>query len=220
MKNIRIMAVQGSQAGFNIAELSSSVLLSAIAVTLAGMGGLISILSLSQASTQTIDTRQDASQALEFVVAEARQAQKFESTPGSVFSASSKVAALPGSKTPVVMIQLKNVVEPVVYFLAPANDPLWHGQALYRWGPDFDVRGDYDVSSSANPAGWEPALLVDQISQGSIAPSCNAGWSSIPTLPGDGFYSCIDSSQKITELVIRSASVDMELRSKVFARVR
>ncbi len=219
----------GSQ-GFNLIDLSVSFLLGTIVISVGGTA-LSSILTANRSSVTKQEAQTEATQALEFIVSEARQAQAFIADAASLNalknpgSFQNSVSALPGVKEPVVVLNI-GASDYVVYFLAPSIEP-WQGKALYRWGPPFDQSGNYEADSSApgrivrstDPTySWKPELLVDQVSQRTPALNCN-GWDNVPRVNVEGFYSCVDSDARIAELVFRSDAIEnMELRAKVFTR--
>ena len=210
--------------GFTLIDLSVSLLLGTIVIALGGTA-LSSIVTANRSAINKQDIQREASQALEFVVTEARQAQSLISdsgrlsnliTPASTFLTA--VSALSGPKEPIVVLDivLNSTLspEPIVYFLAPAQNP-WQGTALYRWGPPFDANGDYQIVS---PSTWEAKLLVDQVFEGIATPNCH-GWNQVPQLNPKGFYACVDLEGRIAEFVFQSEVIDdMALKAKAFAR--
>lgn len=221
MKRIQVTGLQG----FTLIDLSVSLLLGTIVISLGGTA-LSSIVSANRSSNSQQTIQREASQSLEFIVAEARQAQSFIFDPTAITSLITSpstfltaVSPLSGAKEPVFVfnIALNGALssEPIVYFLAPATTP-WQGTALYRWGPPFDANGEYQ---NTPPNTWEARLLVDQVFEGTTTPNCN-GWTLVPQGTPKGFYACVENPEgRIAEFVFQSEVIsNMELKAKAFAR--
>lgn len=238
MKCFKIIASQG----FTLIDIFVSLLLGTIIISLGGTA-LSSIVSANRSSITKQDAQREATQALEFITNEAREAQSFISEPALIDQLQdstspfqnevNKFGPLDGlPKEPVLVLNIGlSDSESIVYFLAQAIAP-WEGTALYRWGPPFDADGNYErdlTPPNAPPPNdppivppldkWVPSLLVDQVFDEAVNLNCNGDWDPVPQSNHKGLYSCIDPEGRIGEFVFQSETIStMKLRVKAFAR--
>lgn len=238
MKNSRkIFKTCSSSAGFTLIELLIAMSLTLIVVSLAGAGLVTMMQSNSKAETETL-RRTELNRALDFIADEVRMANAITlntSTaivPSQFSPSSSDVQTVTVQR--ILMLQITGVPQPVIYYIAsPAATTPWLGpKVIYRWGPSFDIHGNY--TNATTPLNWTYEPLVDLVVNSTPSPNPNCptltptptGWSSNPAVAKQGFYSCVDSAGRITEIHLLGKLIDAygtsigpyEVSTSVFAR--
>ena len=188
-----------SNSGFTLTELLVGIIMGSIVI--GGLGwGLLQILEVTKVQTSKSKVRSETSRAFSFISDEMRRAQSIEvDMSASNLSTADNAAtpdvneevapnfSLPTGGRVVLALNIPNVPQRVVYYVAPPQSSVWRGpQVIYRWGPAFDVNGNYSTTSIANPAGWQSQALIDKVDDVTQTASCGGN-----DVTYQGFYACI-----------------------------
>ena len=187
-------------AGFTLIELLIAASLTTVVVGAAGFG-LVSILGTNKTANAQIQKRKETDRALKFISDEIRHARQIEDALTADLVTLAPNFDLPSGAQPVLGLAIPKVPERVIYYIAPppANS-VWLGpRVIYRWGPHFNIQGEY--TDANNPPAWEREPLVDLIDDTAVTPNCQTGWSPIPSSGASGFFACVDNATgKIAQL--------------------
>ena len=197
--------------GFTLTELLVGLFMSIFVIGALGFG-LMTVLRTTQSEGSRVEARNEASRALDFITDEMRNAKAIE-----VDTSISYLATVDDALTtdineeiapdfsplqdssgndikPVLVLQIPDVEQRIIYTVAPASDP-WKGPlVIYRWGPNLGANGSY--SNPDTPGTWQSQALVDEISN--VNQSITCGGSSVTYA---GFYACVidDDGDGVTE---------------------
>lgn len=190
-------------AGFTLTELL--VAISATAVIFVGTGyGLMSMAKNSEKANAATTQRLHLNRALDFVTSEVRSAANIATDASANLGTVAPNFNATG-KTPVLVLQVPNVPQRVIYYIASSSGTNWLGPSVVsRWGPNFNLSGQY--TNSTNPSSWSYEPLVDLIANTTPTnnTACPSGWSANPAVTNrTGFYSCIEPNGRIAEVYLR-----------------
>jgi hypothetical protein len=191
------------QTGFTLTELMISAF---ITVTVVGAGGwaIANMVSSSKTNSSQNERRVELNRSLDFMSAEARQAVEINGSAATAPTDFAPLATEVDTSTVQRVLSLKvdGLPSPVIYYTAApaAANTTWRGPRLvYRWGPSFTNAGVYGTDK-ATPSSWTHQPLVDAIESTASTVSCPTGWTASPSTGATGFYACIDSNKKITQI--------------------
>lgn len=186
--------------GFTLTELLVAGALTAIVVGISG-AGLASMLGTNRDGKAQNERRIELNRSLDFIAAEVRRARTI--APDADLDLGTDAPDFDATgKTPVLTLEVPNVDQRIIYYLADATPP-WRGpQIIYRWGPNLNINGAYDNPN--DPANWEEDQpLIDLISDEASEPDCesNPGWqANPPEANATGFYTCVSETGKIAKI--------------------
>lgn len=206
-----------NSSGFTLTELLVAITMTGILVT----GSTVGITTMMQRNTENerrVVRRQETNRALELIAEEIKMAETIANDPENEAPEASEIPSdMASNEETILVLTIPDVADPVVYRIAqPADSTVWEGpRVIYRWGPNFNSDGTYDLSS------WGNNPLVDRVAASNeeeFSAYCNQTGvvQKIPDAP-QGFYLCLEG-EKVTEVVIRSSEGEIKTRMKAFAR--
>ncbi|PZD72971.1 hypothetical protein C1752_02696 [Acaryochloris thomasi RCC1774] len=199
LKQIKTHTLGHSEKGFSLPSL---LLGSAVTLMMVATGGygVARMIDVSTTANAKSERRVELDRALAFFEDETRASQ-------SIIQDVSAISNVPAEFTPettigvanvqrVLMLQMAEATEPVIYYLADPADDTWKGpKVIYRWGPDLNDAGAY--TNAANPGSWSHQPLIDKIEVNGTTPTCPTGWNGNGAA---GFYVCVDPTGKIAQV--------------------
>ncbi|NJK42190.1 MAG: prepilin-type N-terminal cleavage/methylation domain-containing protein, partial [Acaryochloridaceae cyanobacterium SU_2_1] len=194
----KLLQPSTAQRGFTLPELLIAAVIGLGVVGLGGMG-LVSILGSSKSASAQTDRRAELNRSLEFIATEVRHADTIAQDAAAAAKPASFTSSLPITNAqPVLVLRLAAASEPIIYYIGAASDNTWLGpRVVYRWGPAYDVQGNF--SNPTDPSNWTHEPLIDQIDDSSAQPTCPS--SGMPKVNGlAGFFACVDSAGKVAEI--------------------
>lgn len=233
-KRLKVFSTCSSSAGFTLIELLIAMSLTVVVIGLTGFG-LVAIMEKSSKIEAETLRRIELNRALDFMADEVRTAKAI--TKNVYIDVQTTVAPDFPSECNIptdgvdcaLILELPGVSQPVIYYVAsPQSTSPWLGpRVIYRWGPNFDNKGQY--SNPSSPKDWKTAELVDRIEDSvpNPNPNCATGWFPNPPVDDrDGFYACVDSTGRIAEIYLRGKLINAygnsltpyQVNTKVFAR--
>ncbi|WP_420064607.1 type II secretion system protein J [Microcystis aeruginosa FACHB-524] len=170
------------QAGFTITEvlLASSMML--IAISVAGIG-VTNLLRSNYRANAGTEIQNNLNRTLEFVSDEVRRAKTIadsEATAAAIESVPEE--ARTEEARAVLAFQIPNpndlsqpLPNQIVYYTqnSRTQDSLT-GLVLWRYGPNLDEDGNYDINS------WIPSPVTDRLAAAANNPNCPTGFTRIP----------------------------------------
>ena len=192
-----------SNSGFTLTELLVGVIMSTIVI--GGLGwGVMQVLNITQSQTSKSATRNEASRAFSFISDELKRAESLEVNTSSVNLSTVDNAAtpdidetvapsftLPTGGTTILAMNIPNVPQRVIYYVAPPQSDIWRGPlVIYRWGPALNADGSYSETSiddDTDPDNWQAQALIDKVDNTSRTTTCNGS-----SVSYQGFYACVD----------------------------
>ncbi|MFM7352954.1 MAG: hypothetical protein ACKO1G_07850, partial [Microcystis aeruginosa] len=125
---------------------------------------------------------------LEFVSDEVRRASIIAKTETEITS-----TQVPTGARAVLAFQIPNPNSPgqilpnqIVYYTKDPENSLTGPRVLWRYGPNLDANGNYDITSS-----WQHSPVTDRLAATANNPNCPTGFTRIPADTVDGFFTCI-----------------------------
>ncbi len=216
-----------SKNGYGLTELMAATALTTVVIGAAGFG-IQAMLQSGQTSNSGSETAARVNQTAEFISDEIRAAMGVETDAAKTIADGVEVPSLtlPEGATPVLALQVPDVAERVVYYIAAPNDDRMGKKVLYRWGPLYDGNGSYKTAEINAPDSWQHTALVDLIDTKAAEPDCDTDWKANPPTSVEGFYSCVKKdNNRLVELHIKAAIeqpngkyVAHEVTTMVFAR--
>lgn len=227
-KLLKILNKHNSSSGFTLIELLIAAAITTIVVGVAG-SGLVAITSKNRTVKAETDRRVELNRALDFMTDEVRQATNIATnastdlgTVASNFNTS--------SKTPVLTLQIPNVSQRIIYYIASPSSNWLGPRVIYRWGPNpdnGDTPTDGTYTNPTLPANWTYEPLIDLIEDSSLSPSCGTTVPALnPSSGVTGFYACVASNGRAAQVYLRgrltgaynNTTAPLEVSTKVFAR--
>jgi type II secretory pathway pseudopilin PulG len=202
MKNkyFRFLRSRSSIAAFSLPEMLIASVVAGL-MTTATIGGLTEMLTVDQQEGRESRRQQELNRALDFITDEVRSSVQI--APDASFGLGAATIFDKTGKIPVLVLQVPNVSQRIVYYIEDSKTP-WNGpNALYRWGPELDIDGNY--TNSNNPSEWRYSVLADLIDNSLPSPNseCETDWvANPPVLERQGFYACVSSDGKIAALTL------------------
>ncbi|MEA5536307.1 hypothetical protein [Crocosphaera sp. XPORK-15E] len=179
----------------------------------------------NQKSTAKGELQYNTNRAIEFITEEVKPGIKIESDAVAALSEAPDFTLPTGAK-PVLVIQIPNIPQRIIYYTRPAPNP-WHGpNTIERWGPKFQNDGQYDNSEINTPETWEYSVLIDNIDNTATNPICASEWQISNADAINGFHACVDSQQKLVKLNLATTATNpvwhenltYEVNTNAFAR--
>ena len=160
-----------------------------IVVVVAG-NGVINLLRSNYRANADSEIQNNLNRTLEFVSDDLRRARIIAKTAAAITS-----DQVPPGARAVLAFQIPDPNSPsqaplgeqiVYYTQVPENtDSLTGPRVLWRYGPNLDEDGNYDINS------WIPSPVTDRLAAAANNPNCPTGFTRIPADTVDGFYACI-----------------------------
>ena len=176
------------QAGFTITEvlLASSMML--IVISVAGIG-VINLLRSDYRANAGAEIQNNLNRTLEFVSDEVRRAKIIADSETAITS-----TQVPTGSRAVLAFQIPNPNNPgqilpdqIVYYTKGPENSLTGPRVLWRYGPNLDPNGNYDITSP-----WQHSPVTDRLAAAANNPNCPMGFTRIPALGNvDDFYTCV-----------------------------
>jgi type II secretory pathway component PulJ len=189
------------QAGFTITEvlLASSMMLIAISVSGIGVTNLLRSNYRANAGTEI---QNNLNRTLEFVSDDLRRARIIADSEAAITS-----TQVPTGARAVLAFQISDpnnpgqapLSEQIVYYTKGPENSLTGPRVLWRYGPDLDANGNYNINS------WQHSPVTDRLADATNNLerfNCDpfqtdieipTGWKRIPAVRGEveGFYVCV-----------------------------
>lgn len=180
------------QAGFTITEVLLAGLMMLIVVLVAG-NGVINLLRSNYRANADSEIQNNLNRTLEFVSDDVRRARIIVPEDEII---TTEVTDWEKKEKPraVLAFQIPNPNNPnlpfpkqiVYYTTGPEKDLGLTGRVLWRYGPNLDANGNYDIDT------WEPSPVTDMLAEAADDPTCPDGFTRIPALGKvDDFYTCV-----------------------------
>ncbi|NCR55883.1 MAG: type II secretion system protein [Microcystis aeruginosa L211-07] len=208
------------QAGFTITEVLLASAMMVIVISVAG-DALINLLRSNYRANAGTEIQNNLNRTLEFVSDEVRRAKTIADSEAAITS-----TQVPTGARAVLAFQIPNPDNPsqllpdqIVYYTenSRTGDSLTGPRVLWRYGPNLDEDGNYDITSS-----WQHSPVTDRLAdatnnQGRY--NCDpfqtdieipTGWKRIPAVRGEveGFYVCVRNGGG---QVILNANAEVEM---------
>jgi hypothetical protein len=209
MKNLYSLLIKNTNSGFTLIELIAASIMTIFIVSAAGFG-MIVMLREQTIATAGSDIQYNLNRAVDFISEEVKSANSIITN----VSTSNLTAIAPdftsSGKDVILVLNITGLTQPVIYYSQNSSDPWLGPKVIRRWGPEFTDSGDYSAPSVLAPSGWVGDVLVDSISDSSVAISCPSGWSSPNPASGNttyGFYACVSPTNPIAIINLYASAV-------------
>ncbi len=213
-----------SNSGHSLAELLIGASLTSFVVSLAGLG-LVQVLAADQKASAKATIQFNANRALEFITEEVKSGRKIESDAVAAL-AEAPDFVLPDGAKPILVLQVPDVPQPIIYYTKPATN-VWIGpNVIERWGPSFHESGKYDDEDINKPKNWQYQVLIDSIDNRATTPDCPPDWQPSNLDAPQGFNACVDPQEKLVKVNIATTAnnptwqknIAYEVETMAFAR--
>ena len=204
------------QAGFTITEVLLAGVMMLIAVLVSGIG-VINLLRSNYRANADSEIRNNLNRTLEFVSDDLRRARiilpredviKTDKVPNW-----ETIKANKGAQA-VLAFQIPDPNNPgnapltqqmIVYYTTDPENSLTGPRVLWRYGPNLDANGNYDITSS-----WQHSPVTDMLAEDAVNPNCPTDFERIPANLSsvDGFYTCVRTGG---DQVILNANAQVEM---------
>ncbi len=210
--------------GASLVEMLLGSALMSFVIAIAGWG-LVHFLMLDQKASAKGNIQFNSNRALEFITEEVKLGRRIESDAVTAL-AEAPDFTLPNGAKPIIVLQVPNLSQPVIYYTKPAED-IWEGpNVIERWGPNFTEEGEYDPTEINNPQSWESHLLIDSIDNTAQTPDCPTGWQATKTDATRGFNACVNPQEKLVKLNLATTAdnktwkknINYQVETMAFAR--
>lgn len=194
----RCFRSQSPSLGFTLTEILVSTFIVSSAIAVSGIG-LSAIIASSQSVNEGNERQDELNRALDFISAEIREAQTINDSsldPATLIPANPNVK--PGSIEPIIWLNMAKTSNVFYYLAKPADSrSFWQGEkVVYRWGPEFDEKGQYKTTRGHS-------VLIDSLQNetDSTSINCPSLWNKYPNAATNiGFYACVDDSNRVASL--------------------
>ena len=212
-KFLSLIKKDSSNAGYTLTGLLISCSLSSLVVGFAGFG-LVNTLLLDQKASAKGTMQYNADRSLEFITGEVKVGRKIEADAVAALSEAPDFI-LPDGAKPILVVQVPDVPQPIVYYTKPASG-VWLGpNVIERWGPNFNIQGQYEESEINNPETWESQVLIDNIDNTSITSNCPQDWQSTNSDAPQGFNACVDPQEKLVKMNLATTTTNPTWKNDV-----
>ncbi len=210
--------------GATLIELLLGSSLMSLVVGLAGWG-LVNSTILDQKASAKGNIQYNSNRALAFISDEVKLGRKIESDAVAAL-AEAPDFILPDGAKPILVLQLPDIPQRVIYYKKPAEN-IWEGPYLIaRWGPDMDNQGEYEPDEINNPGIWESNVVIDSIDDTPETPNCPQDWQASNTNSTRGFNACVNPDEKLVKLNIATTAdnktwqnnINYQVETMAFAR--
>ena len=180
------------QGGFTITEVLLAGLMMLIAVLVAGIG-VINLLRSNYQANADSEIQNNLNRTLEFVSDDVRRASRIADSQGEIMADQVPEEAKAAGARVVLAFQIPNPnnlnpLPQIVYYTQKPQDgdSLTGPRVLWRFGPDLDENGNYDINS------WQHSPVTDMLAAAST-PNCSTDFNLIAADPAnvDGFFACV-----------------------------
>jgi len=186
------------QAGFTITEVLLAGVLMLIAVLVSGIG-VINLLRSNYRANADSEIRNNLNRTLEFVSDDLRRARIIAPTEAEIETTKvpdwEKIKADKGARA-VLAFRIPDPNNPInevllpgqiVYYTTNPENSLTGPRVLWRYGPNLDANGNYDITS------WQHSPVTDRLAEDAVNPNCPTDFNRIPAnlSSADGFYTCV-----------------------------
>lgn len=212
-KLLSFIKKDNSNSGYTVTELLIGFALSCVVVGAAGFGLVNTILMDQKASAKgTIQYNTDRS--MEFITEEIKLGRKIEADAVAALDEAPDFTLPEGAK-PILVIQVTDVPQRIIYYTRPATD-IWLGSTVIeRWGPNFNLQGQYKEDEINNPEKWESHVLIDNIDGNSMTSSCPQDWQSTNTNAPQGFNACVDPQERLVKMNLTTTTTNSTWKKDV-----
>ncbi|MGK7939847.1 MAG: hypothetical protein AB4062_06795 [Crocosphaera sp.] len=187
-----------ADSGYTLTELLIGCSLTSVVIGCASFGLAHSLL-LDQKASAKGSIQYNSNSSLEFITEEVKLGRKVEADAVAALDEAPDFTLPEGAK-PILVIQVPDVPQRIIYYTKPATD-VWFGpHVIERWGPNFNGQGQYEESEINNPETWESQVLIDQIDDTSITSTCPQGWQSTNSDAVKGFNACVDPTERLVKM--------------------
>ncbi len=210
--------------GSSLVEMLLGSALMSFVIAIAGWG-LVHFLMLDQKASAKGNIQFNSNRALEFITEEVKLGRRIDSNEVTAL-AEAPDFTLPDGAKPIIVLQVPNLSQPIIYYTKPAED-IWEGpDVIERWGPNFTDEGEYDPTEINNPQSWESNLLIDSIDNTAHTPDCPTGWQATNTNATRGFNACVNPQQKLVKINLATTAdnktwkenINYQVETMAFAR--
>jgi type II secretory pathway pseudopilin PulG len=202
------------QAGFTITEVLLAGVMMLIAVLVSGIG-VINLLRSNYRANADSEIRNNLNRTLEFVSDDLRRARIIAPTEAAIDTTQvpdwGKIKVdkealavlafqIPDPNNPIIALPGQ-----IVYYTTDPENSLTGPRVLWRYGPNLDANGNYDITSS-----WQHSPVTDMLAEDAVNPNCPTDFNRIPANPSsaDGFYTCVRTGG---DQVILNANAQVEM---------
>ena len=175
------------QAGFTITEVLLASAMMVIVISVAG-DAVINLLRSNYRANAGTEIQNNLNRTLEFVSDDVRRAIIIANSEAAITS-----TQVPTGSRAVLAFQIPNPNSPgqilpnqIVYYTKDPENSLTGPRVLWRYGPNLDANGNYDITSP-----WQHSPVTDRLAATANNPNCPTGFTRIPADTVDGFYACI-----------------------------
>jgi len=224
------------QAGFTITEVLLAGVLMLIAVLVSGIG-VINLLRSNYRANADSEIRNNLNRTLEFVSDDLRRARIIAPTEAEIETTKvpdwEKIKADKGARA-VLAFRIPDPNNPInevllpgqiVYYTTNPENSLTGPRVLWRYGPNLDANGNYDITS------WQHSPVTDRLAEDAVNPNCPTDFNRIPAnlSSADGFYTCVrtggdqvilnaNAQVNLTTGYTKKDQVDYAVSTRVFTR--
>ena len=193
------------QAGFTITEVLLASSMMVIVISVAGIG-VINLLRSDYRANADSEIQNNLNRTLEFVSDEVRRARIIADSETAITS-----TQVPTGARAVLAFQIPDPNNPgqaplneqIVYYTKGPENSLTGPRVLWRYGPDLDANGNYNINS------WQHSPVTDRLAAAASNPNCPTGFTRIPALGNvDDFYACVRNGGR---QVILNANAEVNL---------
>ena len=171
------------QAGFTITEVLLASAMMVIVISVAGIG-VINLLRSDYRANAGTEIQNNLNRTLEFVSDEVRRAKIIADSEAAITS-----TQVPTGARAVLAFQIPDpnnldgtLAEQIVYYTKGPENSLTGPRVLWRYGPNLDEDGNYDITSP-----WQHSPVTDMLAAAANNPNCPTGFTRIPADTVDGF---------------------------------
>jgi len=194
---------------FTITEVLLASLMMVIVISVAGIG-VTNLLRSNYRANAGTEIQNNLNRTLEFVSDEVRRARIIADSETAITS-----TQVPTGARAVLAFQIPDPNNPgqaplneqIVYYTKGPENSLTGPRVLWRYGPDLDANGNYNINS------WQHSPVTDRLAAPAPAPDdiCPEGFNLIAVNPNpvvDGFFTCIRAGGG---QVILNANAEVEM---------
>ncbi|MDJ0730425.1 MAG: hypothetical protein QNJ33_10595 [Crocosphaera sp.] len=210
--------------GATLIEILLGSVLMSFVVGIAGWG-VVHLLAVDQKASAKGKIQFNSNRALEFITEEVKLGRRIESDAVAAL-AEAPDFTLPDGAEPIVVFQVPDVPQRIIYYIKPAES-IWEGpHVIERWGPSFNDDGQYDPTEINNPKTWQSHVLIDSIDNTANTSDCPPNWQTSNLNATEGFNACVNSEEKLVKLHLATTTdnktwgeeINYEVETMAFAR--
>ena len=210
--------------GATLMEILLGSVLTSFVVSIAGWG-LVHFLTVDQKASAKGIIQFNSNRALEFISEEIKLGRRIESNAVTALSEAPDFT-LPNGAKPIIVLQVPDLSQPVIYYTKPAVD-IWEGpEMIMRWGPTIDDQGEYEPTEINNPENWQYNVLIDSIDNTAQTPDCPTDWQTTNTDATQGFNACVNPQEKLVKFNLATTAdnktwkenINYQVETMAFAR--